>query len=76
MAFLYLKETPRKEAVSAITNLYDIEKDQADTDFDTLAHQLDEMIFMGRPSSYTNRSLISSSPLPQNSPPPIAWTLR
>lgn len=48
MASLYLQETPREAALTAITNLYEIEDAQAAADYETLSHQLDEMIFMGQ----------------------------
>ncbi len=48
MASLVLKKTPRETAIAAVDDLYEVDSKQAAADYDTLASQLDEMIFMGQ----------------------------
>ena len=48
MALLFLKEVPEQEAVTAITDRYEIGTSQAEEDFQTLSNQLQELIFMGQ----------------------------
>jgi len=48
MAWLYLKKAAREDALKAITGQYEIAPEQAASDYDTLADQLNEIIFMGQ----------------------------